>query len=193
MSPNVIFCITIAVFLLVVIYLDVKYGLLRDISIVANRKPYSFARVQLTWWTVIILSSFITILISYGAAPTFYESTLILLGISAATTTAARIIDRSDQPTIQSNPPKPIRIQDQSSEGFLLDILSDGGGVSIHRFQTVIFNLAFGIWFICTVFYYLKNYPGNINLIMPDITQNNLILLGISSATYAVLKTDENK
>ena len=162
--------------------------MLRDISAAPKgKKPFSFSRLQLAWWTVIILSAFISILIAKGVSPTFHESTLILLGISSATTATARIIDRSDQTT------KVNRSQDQDSENFFLDILSDENGVSIHRFQTVAFNLAFGIWFICTVFYFLENPPLSINDIIPDIGTNNLILIGLSSGTYAALKTNENK
>jgi hypothetical protein len=32
-----------------------------------------------------------------------------------------------------------------------------------------------------------------IDYVMPDISNNNLILLGLSSATYAAVKTTENK
>jgi len=187
MNPQLVFWLIFIALLVIVIYFDVRYSMLRDISS-ANRKPYSFARVQLTWWSVIILASFITILAVKGIAPTFDTSTLILLGISSATTAAARIIDRSDQ----SNP-NIIRTQNQNSENFILDILSDEKGVSIHRFQTVVFNIVFGIWFICTVLYYLSHFPDNVDKIIPVIAENNLILLGLSSGTYAALKANENK
>ena len=187
MNPQLIFWLIFIALLAIVIYFDVRYSMLRDISS-ANRKPYSFARVQLTWWSVIILASFITILAVKGIAPTFDTSTLILLGISSATTAAARIIDRSDQ----SNP-NITRTQNQNSENFFLDILSDEKGVSIHRFQTVVFNIVFGIWFICTVLYYLSHFPASVDKIIPVITENNLILLGLSSGTYAALKANENK
>src|SRR5258708_12506171 len=75
-----------------IIYLDQRYGMLRDTSI-AQKKPFSYARVQLAWWTVIVLASFFTIMLTKGAIPTFDQSTLVLLGISAATTGAARIIE----------------------------------------------------------------------------------------------------
>ncbi len=187
MNPQVIFWIVFIVLLLIVIYFNFKSSMLKDTS-TATKKPYSFARVQLTWWTVIILSSFITIVLFKGLIPTFSSSTIILLGISAATTATGRIIDMSDQ----SNP-NITRNQDLGSDNFLLDLLSDGNGINIHRFQTVVFNLVFGIWFICTVLYYLGHFPGDVSNIMPVISDNNLILLGLSSGTYAALKTTENK
>jgi hypothetical protein len=173
----------------IIIFFDQKYGMLRDAS-AAVKKPFSFARVQLAWWTVIVLSSFITILITKGVIPTFDPSTLILLGISAATTGAARVIDQSDQ----SNPAI-VRGQDQNSQDFFLDILSDGTGPNMHRFQTVVFNLVFGIWFITSVLHQLGlcKTLDCIDTIMPKVTNNNLILLGLSSGVYAALKMTENK
>ena len=170
-----------------ILYCDRKYSLLRDSSNAAV-KPYSFSDVQLAWWMTIVLSSFITILLLKLNIPTFRDSTLILIGITGATKIAANAVDVSDQ----SNPAI-IRHQDSGNDSFLLDILSDADGVSIHRLQTVIFNFVFGLWFIGTVLYQLKNFFGSIDLIIPDITNNNLILLGLSSGTYAALKTTENK
>lgn len=167
---------------------DQQSDMLRDTS-KASPRPYSFARVQLAWWTVIVMSAFIAVLIGRHEILTFLPSTLILLGISAATTGAARIIDQSDL-----NNPDIARGQDQKGQNLFLDILSDGTGVNIHRFQTVLFNLVFGIWFIATVLNRLGTTPPiDVNGIIPIITDNNLILLGLSSGTYAALKTTENK
>lgn len=173
-----------------IIFLDQKYGMLRDTSI-ATKKPFSWARVQLAWWTVIILASFFTIMVAHGLIPTFDQSTLILLGISAATTGTARVIDQADQ-----NNPNKVMGQNQPGEDFFLDILSDGTGPNMHRFQTVLFNLSFGIWFIATVLGRLLptcKTQECIDQIMPVVTDRNLILLGLSAGTYAALKMTENK
>ncbi|HVU95447.1 MAG TPA: hypothetical protein VHE34_09490 [Puia sp.] len=173
-----------------IVFLDQKYGMLRDSS-TARKKPYSWARVQLAWWTIIILASFFAILTLGHGIPTFNQSTLILLGISAATTGAARIIDQSDQQKTDI-----VLAQNMPGQGFFLDILSDGTGPNLHRFQTVLFNLAFGIWFISQVAAGLTPACTSldcINKIMPALEQNNLILLGLSAGTYAALKTTENK
>lgn len=196
---------------IIILFCDRRYGLLRDISS-ANPQPYSWARVQLAWWTVIILSSFIAIVWrdlqgpGPGNIPTLHYSTLVLLGISAATMTVARVIDVSDVAA-----PAVMRHQDLPGENFLLDILSEQNGISIHRFQAVTFNFVFGIWFISVVLYNLAPghdpctlYPAGsqaaeacklvpLDYIMPAISDNNLILLGLSSATYAAMKTTENK
>ena len=161
--------------------------MLRDTSTAVN-KPYSFSRVQLAWWTLIVLSSFVAIFIVKCDVATLHRSQLILLGISAATITAARMIDISDN----NNPTVQFRSQDSDSDNFLLDILSDENGVSINRFQALVFNLVFGIWFIIKV---IQNIDGvaDPSLIMPVLSDNNLLLIGLSSGTYAALKTTENK
>lgn len=174
---------------LIVIYSDRKYSCLRDISELTSNKPYSFSRVQLAWWSVIILAAFVSIAATRGKIPIFDSSTLILLGISSAATATARIIDISDQQN-----PGITRSQDcYGSQGFLIDILSDATGVSIHRLQAAVFNLIFGYWFIAAVVNNLTQFVPDINKIIPSIDQSGLILLGISTGTYAALKTTENK
>ncbi len=186
MDSQIFFWAVFVVLLFFVVYFDIRYSMLRDMS-TAGKKPYSFGRVQLAWWSVIVLTSFITIMATKGV-PTFDTSTLILLGISAATTATARVIDVSDKLN-----PKISMSQDQEGQGLLLDILSDENGVSVHRFQTVVFNLAFGIWFMFTVLHNLSAFAGDVNAIIPRMEENNLILLGLSSGTYAALKATENK
>ena len=194
-----------------IFFFDRRFGTLRDISS-SNPQPYSWARVQLAWWTVIVLSSVIAIVwkdiqtAPPGNLPSLHYSTLVLLGISAATITVARSIDVND-----ANNQAAVRHQNQPSESFLTDILSDQEGISIHRLQAVVFNALFGIWFIGSVLYnlgaghdpcamYAAGTQDAINCrqvpldyIMPVISDNNLILLGLSSATYAAMKTTENK
>jgi hypothetical protein len=186
MRPQIYFWSVIVLLTLLVILCDRKYAMLRDIS-KAKPKPFSWSRVQLAWWTVIVLSSFIATLIAHQQAPNLNQSTLVLLGISAATIAAGSIIDNSEI----NNPAIPLRGQDEPGVNFFLDILSDVTGVSIYRFQTVIFNFVFGVWFINYVLSHISASP--VNDIMPEIGNNNLILLGLSSATYAALKTTENK
>jgi hypothetical protein len=202
------FWLPFVLFSILIIFFDRKFATLRDLS-QANPQPYSWARVQLAWWTVIILSSFIAIVWKDiqtsppGNIPNLHYSTLVLLGISAATITTARVIDVSDKTN-----PNIVMHQDYPAENFLLDILSDPNGISIHRFQALVFNAVFGIWFISSVVFNLNHDPCSmytaaatladckqnpIDYIMPVISDNNLILLGLSSATYAAMKSTENK
>ena len=187
MNAYLIFSITVLVILSIVVFLDRKFQLLRDISTAAN-KPYSLSRVQLAWWTIIIFSAATTILFKRGIFPTFDQSTLILLGISSATAATARIVDLSDQNNTVTS-----RHQDSGKQGFFLDILSDENGASIHRLQTVLFNLVLGVWLIFQVMQNLSVTNFDINKIIPVVEGNNLIFLGISTATYVALKSSENK
>lgn len=183
------FWATLFILAALIIYFDRKYNMLRDTS-TATPRPYSFARVQLAWWTVIVLSSIIAIIFCRDwQIPDLTTSTLYLLGISSATTVSATLIDVSDQ----SNPNISTLNQNSPGENFFLDMLSDKDGVSVHRFQTVVFNLVFGAWFIRNFLTNLADTTTEINNIMPDFTDNNLILLGVSSGLYAALKATENR
>lgn len=201
------FWIVFGVLVILVGTLDRRYCMLRDITSSKTHQSYSWSRVQLAWWTVIVLAAFISVFINKGAAPTLHISTVMLLGISSATTVTARAIDLSDQQALIA------RHQNEFGRNFFLDILSDESGVSMYRFQTVVFNAVFGIWFInvvlnnlhmdCTAYKDLTSEAGKaiqaacasnpLDYVMPVISNNNLILLGLSSATYAALKTTENK
>lgn len=186
MYSQLLFWAVLIALLFAVIMFDLKYSMLRDMS-TAGKKPYSFGRVQLAWWSVIVLASFITIVIRRGI-PTFDVSTLELLGISSATTAAARLIDLSDKAN-----PKISMTQDEEGQNFFLDILSDENGVSIHRFQTVVFNLVFGVWLAVSVLQRINDLALDVSQIIPHIDGNNLILLGVSAGTYVALKSTENK
>ncbi|MCX6248535.1 MAG: hypothetical protein NTW10_12490 [Bacteroidetes bacterium] len=190
MDARIIFWIVFAALALLVLFLNAKYFLLHDDSVMDKKKPYSFARAQLTWWTVIVLSSFISVFFVRGELLTFNSSALILLGISVATTISARLTDLSDKSRLSEEQ----IVQNKPGKNFFLDILSDSNGVSITRLQTVIFNLVIGLWFIHQMLINLVASPSlDLNSILPVIEPNNLILIGLSSGTYAALKTQENK
>lgn len=191
-ASSIIFAITFISLSLIIYWLNAKYNLLKDKSSIIN-KPYSYSRVQLTWWTLIIISSFISIFILKGNLPILDNTLIILLGISSATTATAGIIDVADQSKQNIT-----LIQNMQSEGFFLDILSDANGVSIHRLQAVLFNLVIGIWVIYSVLIGMKTCTPSvaaicINTIIPVIDTNKLLLLGVSATTYAAIKTNENK
>jgi hypothetical protein len=144
------------------------------------KAPFSLARTQLAFWTVIIFSSFLYLLFKDGfAIPVIDNVNLILLGISVGTTASGKLIDDSQK---QNG----ILSQDFPSQGFLMDITSDKNGVSIHRLQNVLWTLGVGLIYIQFVAAHGK---------LPDqtvLTQNLLILMGISTGTYVGLKTMEN-
>ena len=208
---QLIFWCSLLILLFLFIYLDLKYHLLRDDS-TANIKPFSYSRIQLAWWTWIILSCFVSIILCSGKIPELDTNLLILLGISAGTTMAGRLIDLSDDANAYSRSvdiskaaasglPQPSVISlSRNTDGtnLILDILSDEKGVSIHRLQAVSFNLIFGCWFLYKVFMEVHKIAPTmpqeeINGIMNIMTNNYLILIGVSAGTYAALKTTENR
>ncbi|WP_309642038.1 hypothetical protein [Flavobacterium sp.] len=162
------------------IYLSFWTPILKDISNCEN-KPYSFARAQLMWWTLIIVSSFSAYYGYNNGLPEINKSLLILLGISLGTTTASRIIDNTDINTDK------VRHQDSNDEKlFWTNILSDENGISVHRFQALIFNILFGVIFI-------TEFISSAGKVFISFTPTELALMGISSAAYVGIKLNENK
>jgi len=147
-------------------------------------RPFSLAKTQFGLWTVVIASIYVHHLLCIkgcNLSMATSTTTLALLGISAGTTALASTIDKSSmqQPGIIP------RHQNQPSQGFLMDILSDENGVSIHRFQ----NIAWTV--VAIIIYLFKATSGGCAL--PELDGTLLTLTGISNATYLGLKLNENK
>jgi hypothetical protein len=70
------------------------------------------------------------------------------------------------------------------SKGFFNDILSDGDGISFHRFQIAAWTVVLGSVFVWGVYR---------NMAMPDFDPSLLTLMGISSSTYVGFKIPEPK
>lgn len=157
-------------------------------------RPYSYARVQLFWWTMIVLGCYVSFFIYAPFDETILAlnpTAIILLGGGLATSIFGRIMDNNQiaRDNDNSEPDVPVRHQDiQPTQGLFLDLMSDEGGVSIHRFQAVIFNLVFGLAFIKMFFSAMSNqaFP------FADFETWQLTLLGISAAGYLGLKANEN-
>lgn len=147
----------------------------------AVRKPYSFSRSQFAWWTVIIACCFVGVYGVDGILPDLNATCLVLLGLGVGTTAVAAGVDASQDAE------NPHRHQDDPSQGFLIDILSDDSGVSMHRLQAVIFNLIFGLLFISELVLH-ETAKGT----LPEFKPYALGLMGISSAGYLYMKSREN-
>ena len=74
------------------------------------------------------------------------------------------------------------RLDTGVSQGFLRDILSDGEGFSLHRFQILAWNVALGVIFISATYNTLR---------MPEFSATLLGLMGISAGTYLGFKVPE--
>jgi hypothetical protein len=145
-------------------------------------RPFSLSRTQIFIWTLIIAGCYLYLQFCRACNictnPIDINSTaLLLMGISAGTATAGAMIDSSQDGND--------RHQNEPSSGFIKDILSDDNGISIHRFQNVLWT------FICIGIYVYKTWHCA-QCALPDLDSTLIGLTGISSATYALMKVREN-
>ncbi|HEY0058658.1 MAG TPA: hypothetical protein VGB56_05950 [Flavisolibacter sp.] len=155
-------------------------------------RPYSYSRVQLFWWTLIILFCYILFFALYGVLLPLNPTVILLLGSGVAVYIFGKSMDK-DQ-IRKNNAEEPARHQDlHDSKGFLTDILSDENGISIHRLQAVAFNIVYGLGFLSAFFSALSD-ASNKKYTYPLIEFEpwQLSLLGISAIGYLGLKSSEN-
>ncbi len=147
-----------------------------------STNPFSLSRVQLGIWTVVISCSYIYLQLCMGNCNDtgLNETALVLMGISAGVAAGGTIIDKRE---IQDGR---FRHQNSPSEGFFVDILSDDNGISVHRFQKVVWTG------IAVIIFLNKVYSIKTGCALPELSQTLLWLTGISSAAYLTLKTQEN-
>lgn len=138
----------------------------------SSSASYSLSRVQMAWWFFIVFASYIWLWIVGESIPSLSTQALGLLSIGSGTCLAAASIDMNKTPG------------DVKSDGFWLDLLSDSSGITLHRFQLLIFNIVIGFFFLSYVIQ---------NVVMPEFDGNVLSLLGLSSATYAGFKIPEQQ
>lgn len=75
-------------------------------------------------------------------------------------------------------------VRNWGSQGFFRDVLTDDKGISLHRFQILVWTLVLGIVFVGTVI---------TDLVMPEFNATLLSLMGISAGTYLGFKFPEKK
>ncbi|TND08834.1 MAG: hypothetical protein FD123_1688 [Bacteroidetes bacterium] len=192
----IFFCLFIALLL----FLEKSGGIFRDSSNLlptGGKKPFSLSRILLAWWVLIILPGFTAILIGTGFIPVLSSQMLVLLGVSGGTTLISRVVDAVDLQTAQAAGANPRSI-DNPSAGFWKDILSDNGGINIHRVLSVLTNLIVGSWMIVTFCINLQHIPetpmqADANNLLPQIETATLVLLGISAGIYTTVKATENR
>jgi hypothetical protein len=151
-------------------------GLLRDEG---PGSKFSLARVQMGWWLVLTVGGFLFIwLVSTQWKGVVTSGVIGLLGISATTGVASRLVDTRPDP---SNPPNRLRSPSASS-GFWADIVDDGDGAGLHRIQLIAWTLLLGAVFVWTVVWTFG---------FPDFDTNLLLLAGIAGGTYLGFKFQE--
>lgn len=140
----------------------------------SGRRPYSLGRCQLSFWTFLVVGSFLLIWIVTGDYNHIVtQQTFILLGISSATGLASVAIDGGKA-----------AIANAKSEGFLLDLLTDRNGITVYRFQLMLWTMALGVVYVFSVYQTLST---------PNFDANLLTLTGISAGTYLGFKIPEKQ
>lgn len=145
--------------------------------------PYSLARLQFLLWLLVIFFGMLHIWIITDVLISPTGSTLLLLGISGGTFYLGNLLDT---PSGGGTPLEPAAltafINNNQSKNLIFDVLNDGKSISLHRLQLLLFTL-----FLCC--YFVTVVIGG--LIIPQISDTMLALMGISSTMYAGVKTTE--
>ncbi|AXY73748.1 hypothetical protein D3H65_07055 [Paraflavitalea soli] len=146
--------------------------------------PFSLSRTQLAVWITIISSVYLyAILWDKRNIGEINNTALLLMGISAGTFAVGAIMDTTE---IEQGV---VRHQEaQPSINFFRDLLTDNNGISVHRFQNVVWTIVS----IMVYFYRYSNPPDHNFNNLPTLDTTLLALTGISNATYLTLKTREN-
>jgi hypothetical protein len=144
---------------------------------------YSLARFQLGFWFVLTVAAYLFLWMITGELDTITESVLALIGIGSGTALGASLIDAGKDPRPNEGGPGEAS-QRRGSGSFLTDVLSDGAGMSLHRFQMFVWTLVLGVIFCFSVYR---------RLAMPDFSVTLLGLMGISSGTYLGFKFPEKE
>ena len=259
--------ILLAIILLGFVYLARTSDIIRDSGPPnpppGSRRPYSLARTQMAFWTLLVLGAFGFIYLVTSSSLAITEQALALLGIAAATALGSVAIDTRKSNlvsgeleqlsserakvaaeveeidkritdleasidatlshyTAQNLTPTPseqeeidkqkeelrneriakadkttkleelnqrvgsdeLALTQPVSEGFWLDLVTDRGGVTLHRSQIALWTTALGVLFIWEVWQHLA---------MPAFSTELLALMGISSGTYLGFKFPEKQ
>ena len=147
-----------------------------------NKNPYSLSKVQFGLWTVIISCSYVYLALCKGdcANTGINKTALVMMGIYSGMAAATTLITKRE---IDDSRP---RHQNTPSQGFFIDILSDDNGISLHRFQNLVWTI------IAVIVYLYKVAEIKTGCLLPELSDTLLALTGLSTATYVVLSSREN-
>ncbi len=167
---------------------------------------YSLARVQMAFWTVLVLGSYVFLWLVMDEADTLTASAVALIGISGSTALGAVLVDSAKRGDViaklaplQQEPQAPPsnaatavtppasaaggqQVAASPSVGFLIDILTDSSGLCLHRVQMFLWTLVLGVVAVNYVYQHLE---------IPEFDGTLLALMGVSSGTYIGFKFPE--
>lgn len=173
----------------IILYVGLKTDLLRAKTTTETTTGcYSFGRFQLWIWTLVIAPIFTLYwgFLGTGMIPDMNTTALILLGIPIATTTAAHVVQESQEKSAkQAQPDGTVTNLKHLREGhsFWTDLLSDDmEQLSIARLQNLIFTMIYLVIYVAT-FFQMKL------AILPEFGDKAYVLMGISSGGYILGKS----
>jgi hypothetical protein len=178
----------------------------------SKRPPYSLAKTQAAFWFFLVFATFGFIWFMTGDYNGVMTNTaLALIGIGSGTTLGAAMIEvarsdewRKDREKLEQDlaaektklaaAPSDPDIQERiasleqrirpASRSLLMDLVTDVNGITLHRFQMIVWTLALAAVFVIAVYD---------KLAMPDFDATLLALLGISSGVYLGFKIPEKQ
>lgn len=130
----------------------------------------------MAFWFFLVVACYVLIWLILDDRDSITPTVLGLVGISAATALGAAAVDAQKPPPAGPAPVGP------ASVSFLTDLLGGPQGVSLPRFQMLIWTVVLGVIFVVSVYN---------KLAMPEFSATLLGLMGISSGTYVGFKIPE--
>lgn len=168
-----------------------------DTLVPAERMPFSLGRCQMLFWTLIIGTAWVSVGWSTGDWFAINESSLVVMGVSIgtavgslATGVPAKVTRLLETYTTAkaAAPAAPASVtsaaqalsNEATTKSWWKDVSADyGESTGLHRVQSVLFTIAFGLYFAWQAF-----QQGS----MPALSAAQLALLGISGSAYVGYK-----
>lgn len=181
---------------------------------VKERPPFSLAKTQAAFWFLLVFAAFLFLWgLTGDFNGIITANTLALIGIGSGTTLGAAMVEAGKSEQEQKKRDES-ESQLQAKEAALLattteaekpalneeiktlketlwpashgvkDLLTDVNGITLHRFQMLVWTLTLGVIFVVGVCQ---------NLAMPQFDQTLLALMGISSGVYLGFKIPEKQ
>jgi hypothetical protein len=155
--------------------------------LIDNRNRYSLNRLQITGWSLLIISSFVALFLSSYTVPAISQTLLGLMGISVSSTVTAGAVKANKDvggAMIQMS-------NDSDNKRRFMQVLleeegSESGLVSVTKFQNLIFT--FVLWILYIVLF-VKSDPKT----LPEFPAEALWLIGISHVGYVSWKIPTKK
>ncbi|MFN0080535.1 MAG: hypothetical protein ACKVY0_29050 [Prosthecobacter sp.] len=140
----------------------------KDLIPTWERSPWSVSRVTFAMWLGVCTSCYVYLWAMRMDVQVLSGSAPLLLGIHGSTLLAASFIKASRQ--VQNLTP---------TQGFLMDLVTEGGEAEVSRLQMVVWNVVLGVVFVWQTFARWE---------MPEFDANLMALMGISSTAYVGYK-----